>query len=194
MDFFSHGLWSATLAKAANLSTKKVELNPWCAAWWGVFPDVFAFALPTVWTLGGLITGTLDRSTIPSPEAGIEVQQMGPPVFKLALELYNYSHSLVLFLIIFGGIFVIRYLRNHHKLWWQLVPWVMLAWPLHILADIPTHSTSFYPTPFLWPLSSFKVNGFSWSHPVFMTANYGLLIVVTIILFFKKRKMQKNGQ
>ncbi len=190
MDVFSHGLWSATLAKATNLSTKKVELNPWHAAWWGVFPDVFAFSVPMAVTLFGLLTGTVDRSGLPGPGSSAGAR----PVFGLALYLYNYSHSLIVFALVFGVIFGIRFLRHREKMWYSLVPWTMLAWMLHILADIPTHSTEFYPTPFLWPFSSFRVNGYPWAHPVFMITNYSLLVIVSIILFIKKRQLKKQPQ
>ncbi len=39
---------------------------------------------------------------------------------------------------------------------------VMLAWSLHILVDIPTHSRQLWGTRFLWPLSSYVVDGVSW--------------------------------
>lgn len=51
----------------------------------------------------------------------------------------------------------------------------MLAWPLHILVDIPTHSERFFPTPFLWPLSDFHVDGHPWSDPRIFIPNVILI-------------------
>lgn len=65
----------------------------------------------------------------------------------------------------------------------------MLAWGVHILVDIPTHSYRFYPTPFLWPLSGWKFNGFSWGTPWFIVVNYGALLLTIWWLRQKKKKL-----
>jgi len=39
---------------------------------------------------------------------------------------------------------------------------VLLAWMLHILVDIPTHSKASWGPQFLWPLSGLTVDGISW--------------------------------
>jgi len=70
------------------------------------------------------------------------------------------------------------------------VPFELLGWLLHILIDIPTHSYSFYPTPFLWPISQFKFDGISWAIPWFMIANYSALALVFLSLFLiNKRRL-----
>lgn len=51
----------------------------------------------------------------------------------------------------------------------------MAAWGLHILLDVPTHARSFYPTPFLWPLSDWTFDGVSWTAPWALALNYTLL-------------------
>jgi len=55
---------------------------------------------------------------------------------------YNLTQSLVVWSFLFGLIWM----------WKRHPPWVFLAWGLHILCDIPTHSSAYFPTPFLWPL------------------------------------------
>ena len=68
----------------------------------------------------------------------------------------------------------------------------LLGWTLHILIDIPSHSATFYPTPFLWPISDYRfLSGVSWSNPTYMVINYSLLAVVwtvIIVKYFKKKK------
>jgi len=53
MDIFSHGLWAGVAAKAINNKLEKkgnqLRLNVWLAGFWGVFPDIFASAVPFVW-------------------------------------------------------------------------------------------------------------------------------------------------
>lgn len=41
-----------------------------------------------------------------------------------------------------------------------------VAWGLHILIDIPTHSRRQWAPQFLWPLSSLTVDGISWAEVV----------------------------
>jgi len=92
---------------------------------------------------------------------------------------YNFGHSLIIFLIVFCVIYYIT----------RSVPIVIGGWLLHILLDVPTHTTEFFPTPFLLPLNNFRFNGISWSDPIFMIMNYGLLFVIYVYLFIKvKRK------
>ncbi|MEK7673653.1 MAG: hypothetical protein AAB371_00450, partial [Patescibacteria group bacterium] len=81
-----------------------------------------------------------------------------------------YAPLLVLFYI-FGG-------KNFTKL--------TLAWPLHILIDIPTHSVNFYPTHFLWPMSDFFVNGISWATPIIFIPN--VIILFTLYLYWYVHK------
>jgi hypothetical protein len=186
MDIFSHGLWSGVIAQGANLTAKKPrKINPLLAAFWGVFPDVFAFGISFILLFWGLITGTFDRSMIPHPDAVEPAPHTG--VFKLSAYLYNYSHSLVIFVIVISSIILIKYFLKKGTTLQQLIPWEMGAWLLHILCDIPTHSYRFYPTPVFWPLWGWKFNGFSWGVWWFMALNYGALITTCIVLYFKKK-------
>ena len=41
-------------------------------------------------------------------------------------------------------------------------PLAGVAWGLHILIDIPTHSRRYWAPQFLWPLSPMTVDGLSW--------------------------------
>ncbi|MBI2514658.1 hypothetical protein HYV91_00495 [Candidatus Wolfebacteria bacterium] len=170
MDIFSHGLWAGAGAKAVNL-----KLNFWLAFFWGVFPDLFAFAIPFVWVITNLILGNLTPADLPRPEESEPPSQNTLWIFRLASSLYNLSHSLVVFFLIFGIVFII----------FKRPFWEMSGWLLHILFDIPTHSYRFFPTPFLWPLSGFKLDGFSWAHPWFIALNYGTLLIV--YWFLRKR-------
>jgi membrane-bound metal-dependent hydrolase YbcI (DUF457 family) len=92
---------------------------------------------------------------------------------------YNVTHSLVVWVVVFC-------------LLWQFLkkpPWLLAAWLLHILCDIPTHATSYFPTPFLWPFRTPFVNGIPWSTPWFMVVNYTtMLLVYGFLLFYFRRK------
>ena len=100
--------------------------------------------------------------------------------------LYGLSHSLV----ICGLVFFVVYLVL------KKIPIFMLAWPLAILMDIPTHTREFLPTPFLWPVSAWKFPGISWGSKWFMILNWSLILLgLGYILASKKgwlRKFKKN--
>ena len=178
MDVFSHGLWSVAIYKGANIKAKQ-RMKAWLAVLFGVFPDVFSFAPIFIWLFGGLIFGYSNFYDFPKYD---EMEPTKPDtvlIFKITSLLYNFSHSLAAFSVIFGIAYLI----------FKRPVWEMLAWLLHILIDIPTHNYKFYPTPFLWPASDFKFDGFSWSEPWFMILNYSALIIVFILL---RKKYKKN--
>ncbi len=189
MDIFSHGLWAGAAAKAANkiISKKDIKACPvappkadgigvWHAIAWGVFPDLFAFTPAFIGLFWLLATGQMSVGEWPGRHGASEPAGDGTPALQLAGYLYNFSHSLIIFVLIFG-------------LAWLLMRkpvWEMLGWLLHIIMDIPTHSYAFFPTPVLWPLFGWKFNGFQWATPWFLILDYGLLILVYWLLREKK--------
>ena len=180
MDIISHGLWGAAGYRAANVRAGARKFNLRLAAFWGVFPDLFAFSIAFVWIWWERLRG--NAVPFPRPET------TEPPMpdafwpFQLAGTLYNYSHSLVVFAVVVALVWFVR----------RRVPYEMGAWLLHILMDIPTHSYRFFPTPFLWPISSWKFNGFSWGTPWFLALNYTSLALVYLFLWVWKRKKNKG--
>lgn len=184
MDFLSHGLWSAVAYKAARRKTAR-PLNVWLAVFFGVLPDVFAFAIPFTLLFIRLISGQMSLADWPRPNHDGVVE---PPqndalnIFPFTNQLYNISHSLIVFLIIFGLVALV----------FRRPVWEMLAWFLHILMDIPTHTYRFYPTPFLWPLSGWKFEGVAWATPWFLILNYGALIFVFLWLWLWRRSAVKS--
>ncbi|MFY9462265.1 MAG: hypothetical protein WAP51_03640 [Candidatus Sungiibacteriota bacterium] len=178
MDIVSHGLWAGAAYKAINLKREKA-LNVWLAAAWGVFPDLFAFTVPFLWLFWHLFLGDFNLSDLPRPH---EVEPVKPdtlPIFQLASMLYNFSHSVIVFLLVFGVMYII--LRRP--------VWEMGGWLLHIIMDIPTHTYQFFPTPFLWPISGREFSGFSWATPWFLILNYSTLLIAYILL--RKRPFRK---
>jgi hypothetical protein len=184
MDIFSHGLWSVAATKNINLK-KSSRFNLYWSAFWGMFPDLFAFGPAVVWLIWLRFKGV---EIIPiRPENADALEQNGGGPFLLSHNLYNYSHSIFIFLLVAAAVFAFVYLKNK-KISLMDLPISMVGWPLHILMDIPTHSYKFYPTPFLWPFSDWKFNGFSWGQWWFIILNYSLLIFV----FFRLRKKHPN--
>ena len=158
MDIFAHALWSGAI-----YNKKRVG---W-AIFFGVAPDLFSFGILIVLHL--LVNGLTPINFGPG-----DIPRMDyiPPFVH---SLYNVSHSLIVWSVILGISWL--YLRR--------LPWEFTAWGLHILIDIPTHSTVFFPTPFLWPLPQPFVNGVSWSMPWFLFINYAAIAVVYFTLYWR---------
>lgn len=187
MDVFSHGLWAGAATKALNLKLKKKNkklLSFRRAVIWGMLPDVFSFAPVFFWLFYQSFTKGLSPASYPEavPDANEPMAlRDGLPIFRLTAYFYNFSHSLIIFFLAFALVYLI----------FRRPAFEMGGWLLHVLIDIPTHSYRFYPTPFLWPVSGWKFNGFSWGQPWFIVLNYALLATVYYLL--RRRKNKKIG-
>ena len=139
----------------------------WLATLFGVLPDFLSFG---ILFFINLFNGNFHRwppglSTLP----------------KWLFAAYSLTHSFIMFLSVFILVFLLT------KKWL----WPLTAWGMHIIIDIPTHSSRFFPTPFLWPLSDYKFDGTSWAAPWFMIANYSALAVVFLIIACNRAKEKK---
>ncbi len=206
MDTLSHGLWAVAVAKGVKLkSTKKIKLG-WMALW-GIFPDIFSFIPVIVWILWLMFYKGVDFSDIPRPETMPPEVRNAFFVFRLTDVLYHISHSFIIFFALFFLTWIICWykftrkqkseintLENAHHQKSHYTPyWEMTGWFIHIITDIPTHSSIFYPTLFLCPLSDWCFNGTSWGNMQFIITNYASLLIVFILLrFVKKAKGKRN--
>lgn len=154
VDIISHGLWGA-LAFGRRSRT-----SFWLAFGIGLAPDLCSFGV--LW-----IAATLGLSPMPDFSHGT------PPESTIPLyvhRLYDVTHSLMVVLALFA-------------LLWLLLKrpvWELGAWGLHVLIDIPTHSFAFFPTPFLWPLSDWKFDGWQWSQSAILIPNFTLLLLLYV--------------
>ncbi len=166
MDIISHGLYGGV---AFGRSNRK---SFWLSFFFGIAPDLFSFGLFMVGTWLGFL-GQPDWSNgPPSPET----------IPQFVHVLYNFTHSFVVFAVIFAIVWLIG-----KKLYF-----LMLGWPLHILVDIPTHSDRFFPTPFLWPISDYRVDGHPWSSPEIFIPNVILLVSLYLWFFVIQPRLSKK--
>lgn len=164
MDIVSHGLWGGVAFG------RKSKRNFAVAFFVGMMPDLFSFGVHFITNFLG-ITPRMDHfGGRPDPAL----------IPDFIYRLYDISHSLIVFAIVFGAVWFFR-----KKPQWLLGPWL-----LHILIDIPTHSADFFPTPLFWPVSDFKVNGINWGDPVIFFPNLALLLVAYAVWYFKSRKLK----
>jgi hypothetical protein len=184
MDILSHGLWAGAVAKIANKKLKK-PISVWRTAWWGIFPDLAAFILPTFLAIYGLILGKYPASEF-LYRAGVDAPWYSNDefLFNLIHQIYSFSHSF----FVFGAVFLVAYVILKRPVW------EMSGWLLHILIDIPTHTALYaelFPTTTLWPFSHWTFNGIGWAHLWFLIPNYAAIIIVYILLHFIKKNKKK---
>lgn len=151
MDTLSHGLYSGI---AFGKQSRK---SFWLSFLFGVGPDILSFGIFMAGAWIGLFNHP-DWSSGQHPDPG------SFPAFVQSF--YNITHSFFIFALVFALVWLL-----HKKPVWE-----MLGWPLHILVDIPTHSSQFFPTPFLWPFSEYTVDGYPWSSPEIFIPNVILLL------------------
>ncbi|MBX4215571.1 hypothetical protein KW797_01335 [Candidatus Parcubacteria bacterium] len=156
MDIISHGLWGSIAFGRKN------RRSFWLAFVCGILPDFLAFAPYTIGMLLGMVPRPMAFGEPPNPEA----------FPSYIYQVYNMSHSLVIFALVFLALWLL----------FRRPIWEFSAWGLHILVDIPTHSTRFFPTPFLWPVSDLHVNGHSWGDPIIFIPN--VLLLFGLYLWF----------
>ena len=165
MDVVSHGLWGGL---AFGRTSKKYY---WLSFLFGVLPDVLSFGLLMIANI--LNIGTKVSWSEAPTNADI-------PIYVHVL--YNITHSLVIFAVVFSTVWLIRKR--------PFLP--LLAWPFHIVLDIFTHTTAFFATPFLWPLFSYKFNGISWGHPWIFFPNWIAIIIGYSIWYIKRKRSLKE--
>ncbi len=173
MDFISHGLWGSITFGRRNRSSFGLAFAV------GMAPDLFSFGVLYIAAALGVSPkpdfshGTPPESTIP----------------QYVHQLYNYTHSFVVFLIAF--VLVWLFLRRP--------VWELGAWGLHVLTDVPLHSYAFFPTPVLWPISNWKFDGWQWMTPGILIPNFVLLSLLYtwyirhLYLASKKEKKRREA-
>jgi len=176
MDIFAHGLWTGAgyrfISQKLGEPEKAKPFKLWLTVFWGIFPDLFAFTPTFLWLIWMRAFGNPAVTSFSHLDTLEPAIQDTIPFLRLAHSLYNISHSLIVFFTIFGLVWI--FMRRP--------AWELVAWLVHILIDIPTHTYRFFPTPFLWPVSTWKFNGFSWGTPWFMLLNYSAIVVAYLWL------------
>lgn len=155
MDILSHVLWTNLIFK--NLPIEQRSL----AVAFGVVPDVVSFGK----VLGkDFVIKTMHYKNPP-------LKRFPPIVFKL----YKYTHSFVIWVLFF---FLLKLLSLDY------LALAFCGWGLHILLDVFTHTSRFFPTPILFPFSDFHFSGIAWSNKWFMLFNYSVLLFLYLTFYF----------
>jgi hypothetical protein len=143
----------------------------WLAFVFGIAPDLLSFGI----LYAAVAVGTAERPDFSHgtpPESSI-------PQYVHAL--YDVTHSFLVFLLVF-------------LLVWRILGrplWELAAWGLHVLVDVPTHSSAFFATPVLWPVAGWKFDGWQWMTPGILIPNYVLLALCYAWCLFHRAKHRK---
>lgn len=141
--------------------------------WWsllvGALPDLLSFGILFIQriVLGGFTPEKPDVASIPT----------------YASTLYNTTHSFVTWALVF---IIVWYVA---RTWAPLV----IGAVAHIALDIPTHSLAFFPTPFLWPLSSYKFDGISWARQDVWGLNLLALATIFALIYIHERSKRTKS-
>lgn len=176
MDTLLHGVLGAVACSRTGLPGGRrgpvdergrrqlADWTLWAALGFGLFPDIASLGIHFA---TDLFTGN-------------GVRWHGIPDFVFLL--YNLTHSLLGIAI--GYALLVAWKRS---LWLPA-----LAWPLHVLVDVPTHGDGRFITPLFWPFSEAGFTGWSWW--VFPWVFYGgwiaagVLWLLVIVLRLSWRK------
>ena len=146
MDTLFHGVVGAALCSRTGLAGGRrgpvdeagrrlfSDWTLWAAFFFGVFPDLASLG----------IHFSMDLF------AGDGVTWHGIPAFVFVL--YDLTHSAAGIAVCYGLLVA-----------WKRALWLpALAWPVHVLSDVPTHGSGVFLTPILWPFSDWSFAGWSW--------------------------------
>jgi hypothetical protein len=172
LDIIAHGLCTAAVGVGARRRSHQ-RLRLWWAIFFGVLPDFVSFSIPACLRVWWFLTGA-SASLLPTPDG---------PHFEWVWTLYNSAHSLVVFALVFAGLWLLRGRPVVET----------LGWALHILLDVFTHRGMFA-IQFLWPVSAIRLDGIPWETPWFLAATYGSLVTAWVLLFCRRMSQSRGGQ
>jgi hypothetical protein len=162
MDIISHGLQGGiTFGRSSRRSYLLAFL-------FGILPDLLSFGILTILSVLRISQSHDWESGPPDPSS----------IPQYVHSLYNITHSFVTAGVVIGLVWLLR-----GKPLTEL-----FAWPLHILVDIPTHSSRFFPTPFLWPFTDYRVNGISWGTPYIFIPNIVIILLLYSFWYIRTKK------
>jgi hypothetical protein len=178
MDVIAHTLWTALAV--ASWRRRKPVTGPTAAAALSMaaLPDAVQLLPIALWGLFGNGTlGALQAYAMASP--GHEPSL--PPLVQLAAHhLHCAMHSAPVAAVVSLAL-------------WPVLPkvWVpLLAWWLHIVIDLFTHSADYYAVPVLYPFTYRGFDGVAWNTPWFMALNYIALAAVSVWLATRRTRAE----
>ena len=181
MDTLFHGVMGAMVCSRTGLAggrrgpvdakgrRRLVDWTFWAALLFGLLPDLVSLGIHFAMDM----------------VAGNGVRWQGIPGFIFTL--YNITHSLAGMVVCIGLL-----VFGCRRLWLPA-----MAWPLHVLTDIPTHGSGMFMTPIFWPFSEWRFSGWSWwMHPWMFYGGWigmGVLLLVVAGMRWSGRRVNPRS-
>jgi membrane-bound metal-dependent hydrolase YbcI (DUF457 family) len=105
-------------------------------------------------------------------------------VWAWAHHLHCAFHSL----LVVGGVALVSWQWRRSRRWQHWLSLPLSAWCLHILIDVFTHSSAYYPVPLFYPITQRGFGLIAWNTPWFEAINYLALALVAAGLWLTRRK------
>jgi hypothetical protein len=172
VDIIAHGISTAAAVYGTRRWTVR-PVNMAAAVCFGVCPDLVSFAIPACLRVWWWATGA-SPTLLPTANG---------PHFEWVWDVYNASHSLLVFGGVFAGLLLV--LRRPVL--------EMFGWVLHIALDTFTH-TGIFATQMLWPATSVHIDGIPWETPWLLAATYTTLAIVWMLLWRRRGGEQRSAR
>jgi hypothetical protein len=180
MDVLAHMLWAGIGVAAARRRWPVTRAQAAATIAAAAAPDLIQSAPLLAWIVaGGGNASVLFHYAIATP--GTE-PAMPQTVAYVAHHLHCALHSAVVALVV-----SIAALAATRAAWLPLAGW----WS-HIVIDVFTHSSGFYPVPVLYPLTYRGFDGIAWNEPWFLALNYAMLFTAAVLLYITRAGRNAN--
>lgn len=142
--------------------------HPWLALLFGALPDLLSFGIMMILNIikGSFTVGKPALDTIPA----------------WTFFVYDFTHSL----LVAGVLIAVVHTRRKD------ISFAMLAWPFHILLDIPFHSGEYFPTKLFWPITDISLDGVSWSTPWVWFSNLAGILLIFCYRWYRRKQDKKE--
>ncbi len=165
MDIAAHALWAAA-GGAWALRRRFIDREELVATVaLAVLPDLAQFLPLIAWVMVG--TGSWHVL----PTFALAMPGHEPPLPHWVALTSHHLHCLLHSGVI-AGIATLTLSIGLGRMWLPL-----LGWWSHIVIDVFTHSSGYYPVPVLYPLNDWAFDGIAWTQPRMIIGNYLLLLV-----------------
>jgi len=176
MDIAAHALWAAAGGAWAlrRQYINRADLAATVAL--AVVPDLAQFLPLAAWVL----LGTGSWHVLPAFALAMPGHEPELPhwVALTSHQLHCFMHSAVI-----AGVATLTLRIGLGRMWWPL-----LGWWSHVVIDLFTHSSGYYPVPVLYPVSDWTFDGISWTQPWMLALNYLLLLATWIFVWRGSRQ------
>ena len=178
MDILAHGLWAGVALGLTQQRWRLTRRTIAATVGLAVLPDLVHLLPILAWALfGGGSFAAVRAYALALPGN----EPVFPPLIGL---LSNHLHCVMHSAVVAGALTLLL---------WAVMGsfWIpLLGWWSHIIIDVFTHSSDFYPSPVFYPFTQWGFDGLAWNTPWFMVLNYALLATALVYMVYARRRQR----